>query len=73
MIGAGHLHGFGIGDIADDPGFSTVPGHTIDAHVDDVAPGLIQSPRTISGRPIAAIEQIGAAADRGKIVRPANE
>ena len=34
-----------------------------------VAPGLIQSPRTNSGLPIAANKQIGAAADRRQIAR----
>src|SRR6476646_1639297 len=29
------LHGFRVGDVADNPSFSALAGHTVDPHVDD--------------------------------------
>ncbi len=50
---AGHRQRFGEGDVAHQPVFPSAVGHAVDADVDHRGPGLIQSPRTNSGLPMA--------------------
>lgn len=67
--GACHLHGVGEGDVADNSSFSALPGYTVDPYVDDGCPRLYSIATNHFRATDGGDKQIGATADRGKIVR----